>query len=77
MAKTIMITEEVYSALSKLKHSHESYTDLLARLSGVSKKQKSSLMECAGLWDHLSDKDIEKRKVLIKKSRENWRKLEW
>ena len=77
MSKTIMIADDIYSALSKIKQPKESFTKLFSRLIGLSQKQKGSLLECAGMWGHLSEQEIHKRKKLIRQGRESWRELKW
>jgi len=77
MAKTIMISDDVYKGITGMKRNGESYTQLLARLAGMSKYKKGSILECAGLWSNLSDKEIEKRKKLIEENRKNWREAKW
>ncbi len=74
MAKTIMISDEVYAALTRLKSAGDSYTTLLAKCIGMDKKE-GSLLECAGLWKHLSKEETLKMKKTIEKSRKNWREL--
>jgi predicted CopG family antitoxin len=64
MAKTIMISDDAYRALTKLKQGKESYTELVSRLAGLSKNKNQSLLECAGFWH-------------VKQSRRNWRNVPW
>ena len=73
----MMISDDVYDAVSALKKPNESYTQVLARMAGVSKRKKQSLLDCAGLWSHLSEHDAKKRKSQIRKDRRSWRKIPW
>ncbi|MBI5553289.1 MAG: antitoxin VapB family protein [Candidatus Diapherotrites archaeon] len=77
MSKTIMVSDEVHSSLARLKHPRESYTELLSRLAGVSKNRPRSILECAGLWSHLTEKDVQARLNAIERGRVKWRPLEW
>jgi predicted CopG family antitoxin len=77
MAKTIMIGDEVYSALTKLKRPNESYTKLLSRLTGISKDSSKDIMSYAGLWSNVSEKNAQERFKDITQLRKNWRKTEW
>lgn len=77
MAKTIMITDEIYEVLTRLKRKGESYTDVIARSVSIGKTKKSSLLECAGLWKSLSEGNVAKMKKLIKHSRNSWREIKW
>lgn len=77
MAKTIMISDDVYKSITSMKRNGESYTQLLARLAGMNKYKKGSILECAGLWKDISDKEINDMKKLIKENRKNWREVEW
>ncbi len=74
MARTIMISDEIYEALTKLKRGGESYTGVIARSIGI-EKNKGSLLECAGLWQHMSDEEETAMKKVIADSRKNWRKV--
>ena len=64
MAKTIMISDEVYAALTRLKFAGESYTTLIAKCIGMGKKE-GTLLECAGLWKHLSKEETAEMKRTI------------
>ena len=77
MAKTIMISDDVYRTLTQLKHKGDSYTQVIARSLGTAKNQRKSLLECAGLWKHLSSEKIARMKKLVKASRNSWRELKW
>ena len=77
MSKTIMIGDDIYKALTKLKRPSESYTNLIARCIGLGRTKKKSLLECAGLWRCLTDEDIKKMETAIEKSRKSWRVMEW
>ncbi len=77
MSKTIMLSDEIYNALTRLKKPGESYTELIARYIGRGTAKKKSLLECAGLWGHLSKEDTDAMENAIKEGRKNWRKIEW
>ncbi|MBI5051540.1 antitoxin VapB family protein [Candidatus Micrarchaeota archaeon] len=77
MAKTIMVTDEIYEVLTKLKGKGESYTDVIARSVSFGKLKKGSLLECAGLWKKLPKERIMKMKELIRAGRKNWREIKW
>ncbi len=72
-----MIADDIYEAITRLKRPNESYTELIARCIGLSKTKKRSLLECAGLWKHLTKEDIENMESAIEKTRKNWRVIEW
>ena len=59
--KTISIMEDVYELLSKNKKPNESFSQELRRLV----PKKGNIMECAGLWAHMSDKEAEDMKKYI------------
>ncbi|MBW2974792.1 antitoxin VapB family protein [Candidatus Woesearchaeota archaeon] len=65
--KTISIMDEVYDLVVRHKRNDESFSDLFRR--EFTKKGKIS--ECAGLWSHLSDKQVEDMKKSIKSLRKN------
>ena len=77
MAKTIMISDDIYKALTQLKRSGESYTQLIARYVGLAHTKKKSLLECAGLWRHLTKNDIANMENAIEKTRKSWRAIKW
>ena len=57
-SKTIMITEDVYDLLKSLKGPDESFSDGLRRLA----ESKGSIMDLAGAWSDVPDKEIERIK---------------
>lgn len=59
--KTISIMDDVYELLIRNKKSGESFSDEIRRLV----PRKGSIMECAGLWAHMSDKEAEDMKKNI------------
>ena len=59
--KTISIMDDVYEALVRNKKPNESFSEELRRL--VSKN--GDIMECAGLWAHMTDKEAENMKKHI------------
>ena len=56
--KTISIMDDVYETLVRNKKPDESFYEELRRI--VSKK--GNIMECAGLWAHMSHKESENMK---------------
>jgi len=65
--KTISIMDDVYELLARNKKPNESFSEELRRLV----PKKGSIMECAGLWTHISDKEIEDLKKSIKQLRKD------
>lgn len=59
--KTISIMEDVYELLVRRKKPNESFSEELRRIV----PKKGNIMECAGLWAHMSDKDAEDMKKSI------------
>ena len=68
--KTISIMDDVYELLVRNKKEEESFSGELRRLI----KKKGSILDCAGLWSDLSDKQAEEMEKAIKKSKEYTRK---
>ena len=68
--KTISIMDDVYELLVRNKKEEESFSGELRRLI----KKKGSILDCAGLWSDLSDKQVEEMEKSIKKSKEYTRK---
>ena len=68
--KTISIMDDVYELLVRNKKEEESFSGELRRLI----KKKGSILDCAGLWSDLSDKQVEVMEKSIKKSKEYTRK---
>jgi len=80
MAKTIAVSDEVYNLLCKLKLPNESFSDVIKR----SIKRGGKLMDIAGkktitaeewtivrnIYNSIKEKDIERKKELIKKMHE-------
>ena len=65
--KTLTITEDAYRVLARQKHKDESFSKEIIRLLD----KKGSIMDFAGAWAHLSDKEaeeIEKAARLVRKS---------
>lgn len=65
--KTISIMDDVYEILVKHKKPKESFSEELRRLV----PKKGNIMECAGAWAHMSDKEAEDMKRTIKQLRKN------
>jgi len=63
--KTISIMDDVYELLVRNKKPNESFSDELRRI--VSKN--GDIMECAGLWADIGDKEAEEMKNFIKEFR--------
>ncbi len=67
VSKTIAVTEDVYTLLSRMKLKGESFSEMLARLA----RKKGRLSECAGLWRDISEEEIEELKEGIKELRKS------
>lgn len=63
--KTITIMDDVYERLVSNKRKDESFSEELRRIV----PKKGNIMECAGLWADMSDKDAEDMKKAIKQLR--------
>ena len=63
--KTITIMDDVYERLVSNKRNDESFSEELRRIV----PKKGNIMECAGLWADMSDKDAEDMKTAIKQLR--------
>ena len=59
--KTISIMDDVYHLLVKNKKPDESFSEELRRIV----PKKGNIMECAGLWAHMSDKETDDMKKNI------------
>ena len=59
--KTISIMDDVYELLVRSKKPNESFSEELRRLV----PKKGNIMECAGLWAHMNDKESENMKKHI------------
>ncbi len=59
--KTISIMDDVHKILVRNKKPNESFSEELRRLV----PKKGNIMECAGLWAHLNDKEVEGMKKTI------------
>ncbi len=71
MAKTIMISNEVYNKLKNLKTEDKSYSELLRDLLNKDKTKKGSdLFSCFGILK--KDKEWDDAKKDIKRGWENW-----
>jgi len=60
--KTITLMDDAYERLKSLKGTEESFYDIIRRLTS----EKGSILEFAGAWKNLSEKEAEalKRKLL-------------
>jgi predicted CopG family antitoxin len=60
--KTITLMDDAYERLKSLKGTEESFSDIIRRLTS----EKGSILEFAGAWKNLSEKEAEalKRKLL-------------
>jgi len=65
--KTLTITKDVYDDLVNLKGKDESFSELFRRLAN---KEKTSLMDFAGIWANMNYKDVKG----IKKGMKEFRK---
>ncbi|MHA1812587.1 MAG: antitoxin VapB family protein [Candidatus Thorarchaeota archaeon] len=65
MPKTIMIGDDLYSLLKKMKRDGESFGALIKRLIG---RRRESLMDLAGTWPYSRSKTREAEESL----RETW-----
>ncbi len=63
--KTISIMDDVYKLLLINKLRNESFSDAIRRILS----NKRDIMEFAGAWKNISDKDIEEMKENVKKIR--------
>ncbi|MBI2523360.1 antitoxin VapB family protein [Candidatus Woesearchaeota archaeon] len=68
--KTITIMDDVYDLLSRNKRKDESFSDMLRK----EYSKKGNILDLAGAWSDLSDKDALEMEKSIKKSREYTRK---
>ena len=68
--KTITIMNDVYELLARNKRKDESFSDMLRK----EYSKKGSILDLAGAWSDLSDKDAMEMEKAIKKSREYTRK---
>lgn len=59
--KTISIMDDVYELLVRNKGPNESFSEELRRIV----PKKGNIMECAGLWADLSDKEVDEMKKNI------------
>ena len=68
--KTITIMDDAYELLARNKKKDESFSDVVRR----EFSKKGSILDLAGAWSDLSDKDALEMEKSIKKSREYTRK---
>ena len=55
VSKTISVTKEVYNLLEKEKAPGESFSETITRLV----HNRGKLSDCAGLWNDLSEEELE------------------
>jgi len=65
--KTISIMDDAYNILLRKKQKEESFSDVIRRIAG----NKKDIMNFAGAWKDLSDKDTEVIKKTIMDLRKN------
>ncbi|HLD79212.1 MAG TPA: antitoxin VapB family protein, partial [Candidatus Nanoarchaeia archaeon] len=70
--KTISIMDDVYGTLKALKAPGESFSDEIRRLTLT----KGSIMEFAGVWNDLSEKDAKKIEERIRERRKDRHRLD-
>ena len=68
--KTITIMDDAYELLVRNKKKDESFSDVVRR----EFSKKGSILDLAGAWSDLSDKDTKEMENAVKKSREYTRK---
>ena len=68
--KTLTIMEDAYELLKRQKRKDESFSEVIRRELG----KKRNIMEFAGAWSHLSEKQFKEMENVIKKGRENTQK---
>lgn len=74
MARAIMVSDHVYSELLSLKGINESFTMVIDRFLHSPGEKKKTLMDFAGAWDFVSEKEVKRMEKTIKEGRKNWRK---
>lgn len=67
--KTISLTEEAYHRLATLKAPQESFSKEVVRLTST----RGSIMDLAGAWEDVSDKEAEGIKAAIRSMRKGTR----
>ena len=65
--KTISIMDDAYELLVRHKKPNESFSEEIRRLV----PKKGNIMECAGLWAHMSDKEAGEMEKAINRLRKN------
>ena len=63
--KTITIMEDAYEMLNRLKKGDESFSEVIRGLAKSRRGSVEAVLECAGLWKDMPDKDIEEMKKRI------------
>ena len=61
--KTITIMEDAYEMLNRLKKGDESFSEVIRGLAKSRRGSVEAVLECAGLWKDMPDKDIEEMKM--------------
>lgn len=70
--KTITLMDDAYQRLKSLKGPEESFSDIVRRLTS----EKRSLLEFAGAWRHLSEKEGEELKRKLLEGRKSGTRIE-
>ncbi|MBI2147929.1 antitoxin VapB family protein [Candidatus Woesearchaeota archaeon] len=70
--KTISVTDEAYNRLATLKAAGESFSEEVMRLTGAC----SSIMDLAGAWSDVSEKEAVRMKERILEGRKSRERLE-
>lgn len=70
--KTISIMDDVYVRLKTLKSPEESFSDQIRRLT----EEKGNLLQFAGLWKNIPEKEIKEIKKTLEKMRGGERRRE-
>ncbi len=65
--KTISIMDDAYELLKRNKSEDESFSDVIRAMA----KRKGSILDCAGLWSDIGDKEAEEMVKAIKKTRKS------
>lgn len=69
-SKTITISLEAYLALSREKRPGESFSDVILRIL----RERGDIIELAGAWSDLSEKEVEELLNRIREAWSSWRR---
>ncbi|HXY47309.1 MAG TPA: antitoxin VapB family protein [Thermoplasmata archaeon] len=64
-AKTVALDPEAYELLRRNRRSGETFSDAVKRLSGG----RRSILEYAGIWKEIPDRDLEKIRSFLREGR--------